>query len=105
MALSEQYDLILMDIQMPHMNGYEATRMLRKKGIETGIIAVTAYAMTGDDQKCLAAGCNDYVSKPIDSRVLLNVIRKYMPSQQNEPVSCQIKSDRRRRNRDRGSSS
>ncbi|MHC4214188.1 MAG: CHASE4 domain-containing protein [Planctomycetota bacterium] len=78
-ALSDNFDLILMDIQMPNMNGYQATRKIRQKGIETNIIAVTAHAMAGDERKCLDAGCNDYITKPINSKVLLTTIRKHLP--------------------------
>ena len=79
-ALAQEFDLILMDIQMPYMNGYEATKTLRKKGITTPIIALTAYAMKGDDKKCTEASCNDYLSKPIDRRELLKIIAEYLPS-------------------------
>jgi len=66
--------VIQMDIQMPYMNGFEATKAIREKGITTPIIAVTANAMKGDDQKCLKAGCNEYLAKPIDRRELLKTI-------------------------------
>jgi PAS domain S-box-containing protein len=70
-------DLILMDIQLPEMNGYEATREIRKFNKSVLIIAQTAYALAGDRELTLKAGCNDYISKPIDRRVLLNIIEKY----------------------------
>ena len=70
---------------MPNMNGYQATRKIRRNGIETAIIAVTAYAMAGDDQKCLDAGCNDYIAKPINRNALLDLIAKYI--NMNEEIS------------------
>ena len=81
-VLTQQFDLIFMDIQMPHMNGYEATRAIRKKGITTPIVALTAYAMKGDDKKCIEAGCDEYLAKPIDRRELLKIIGKYLPSKE-----------------------
>ena len=79
-ALANKYDLILMDIQMPNMNGYEATKALREAGIKTPIVALTACAMKEDEQKCLEAGCDDYLTKPIDRRQLLEKIAKHLPS-------------------------
>jgi len=79
-ALCETFDLIFMDIQMPNMDGYDATRLLRSKGVKTPIIALTAYAMKGDDKKCISAGCNDYLSKPISREKLLPSLRKYLPT-------------------------
>lgn len=66
-------DLILMDVQMPVMNGYEATSLIRKKNIHIPVIAQTAYAMSGEKEKSKLAGCDDYISKPID---INNIIRK-----------------------------
>lgn len=77
-ALSEHFDLILMDIQMPNVDGYEATRALRQEGLAIPIIAVTANAMPGDDAKCINAGCDYYMSKPVDSVELTVVIFKYL---------------------------
>ena len=77
-----QYDLILMDIQMPIMDGYEATRQIRKlKNPETAnipIIAMTANAFEEDRQKALEAGMNEHVSKPIDLERLLEVLKNVL---------------------------
>jgi signal transduction histidine kinase len=70
-------DLILMDIQMPEMNGYEATRQIRQFNNNVIIIAQTAYGLTGDSEKAIAAGCNDYISKPIKKDRLLELMKKY----------------------------
>ena len=75
-AISEAFDLILMDIQMPVMNGYEAIRALRENQISAPIIAVTAHAMDDDAQKCRAAGFDDYIPKPIRFEQLCKVIAK-----------------------------
>jgi len=80
-ATSGHFDLIFMDMQMPCMNGYEATKRLREKGLKTPIIALTANVIKGDDQRCFDAGCDDYLSKPIDRKALLRVIEKYLHSQ------------------------
>ncbi len=77
-ALSRTFDLILMDIQMPNVNGYEAAKILRKKQVQTPIIALTAYALKADRQKCLDAGCDDYIAKPINRKILLKKVRKYL---------------------------
>ena len=67
---------------MPHMNGYEATRALRQQSYEAPIVALTANAMKGDQQKCMDAGCDDYLAKPIDHRELTRIIGKYLPVRQ-----------------------
>lgn len=70
-------DLILMDIKMPGMDGYEATRQIRKFNKDVVIFAQTAYGQKGDNEKAIAAGCNDYISKPIEIDLLINFIQKH----------------------------
>jgi PAS domain S-box-containing protein len=77
-AKSKAFDLIFMDIQMPNMNGYEAAKVLRKAGMVTPIVALTATAMKGDDEKCFEVGCNDYMAKPIDRNKLFEILNKYL---------------------------
>lgn len=72
------YDIILMDIQMPEMNGLEATRTIRQNGIKTPIVAITANALKGDREQCLEAGCDDYLPKPVDKHDLEDMINKYL---------------------------
>jgi two-component system cell cycle response regulator DivK len=74
-------DLILMDIQLPVMDGYTATRQIKADPAlrSIPIIAVTSYALSGEDKKARAAGCDDYVPKPYSPRQLLAKIRQYMP--------------------------
>jgi signal transduction histidine kinase/HPt (histidine-containing phosphotransfer) domain-containing protein len=77
-ALDQSFNLIFMDMQMPNMNGYEATAMLRNKGIAVPIVALTAHAMNEDAEKCINAGCDDYMSKPIDRARLIHILNKYL---------------------------
>ncbi len=81
LADSERPDLILMDIQLPGIDGYEVTRRIKANPAlkHIPIIAVTSYALSGDDQKAFAAGCDGYVTKPYSPRLLLGKIREYLP--------------------------
>ena len=80
MAVAQRPDLILMDIQLPVLDGYEATRRIKADPAlrQIPIIAVTSYALSGDDLKALEAGCDAYVTKPFSPRALLTKIREYL---------------------------
>ena len=77
-------DIILLDIQLPAMDGYAVARALRAMDAlrDTPIVAVTSYAMVGDREKCLAAGCNGYIEKPIDPEHFVAQIESYRPPQE-----------------------
>ncbi len=77
-ALAQNFDLIIMDMQMPGIDGYQATHTLREKGCKCSIIAVTAHALEGDREKCIEAGCNDYVAKPINRDQLYEIVGRYI---------------------------
>ncbi|OGU16843.1 MAG: hypothetical protein A2076_00330 [Geobacteraceae bacterium GWC2_53_11] len=78
---SDTFDVILMDVQMPRMNGFEATRSIREKEVVRGghtiIVAITAFALHNDELKCLASGMDAYLSKPIDFKKCVDLIREF----------------------------
>ena len=93
---NESFDLVLMDVQMPEIDGFEATATIRKKEETTGthlpVVAMTAHAMQGDKERCLAAGMDGYVSKPVNAKELLAVVQaalenSRMPSENTVPVN------------------
>lgn len=72
------FDLVLMDMSMPRVSGYEAVPRLRASGYRTPIVAVTAHSLAGDREKCLAAGCDEYVTKPVDPKKLVEVCERML---------------------------
>jgi CheY-like chemotaxis protein len=76
MALEGDYDIILMDIQMPILDGYQATARLRELGCKVPVVALTAHVMRSEIDKCRAAGCDDYLSKPTGMRRLVEVLHR-----------------------------
>lgn len=85
-------DLVLMDIQLQgKLNGLDVVRKLRARGCATPIIALTAYAMTGDRQRCLEAGCDDYIPKPVSIEELVTVFSRYQPESPQQCPSADAK--------------
>jgi two-component system sensor histidine kinase/response regulator len=80
---SQTFDVVLMDVQMPEMDGIEAARAIRrceqKTSLHVPIIALTAHAMSDDRERCLEAGMDDYISKPVNARALLEIVERYAP--------------------------
>jgi two-component system, cell cycle response regulator DivK len=79
-ALTEQHkpDLVLMDISLPVMDGYEATRQIRRTFESLPVIGMSAHAMQGDAERARAAGCTDYLTKPVDEDLLLRKLKEYL---------------------------
>lgn len=79
-ALAGNFDIVLMDIQMPQLDGYEATRRLRQQGYTRPIVALTAHALKEEKDRCLSAGCNEHFTKPVDRKQLIVLIEKLVRS-------------------------
>ena len=84
MAESEKPDLIFMDCQMPVMNGYEATKKIREMGIDTPIVAVTANALKGEKEKCIACGMTDFLPKPFKNRDIQPILNRWLDMEELE---------------------
>lgn len=78
MALSKKPDLILMDVSLPILDGYEATRQIRKSLLHTPIIGLSAHAMDGHKQKAQDAGCDEYLTKPVNDVLLLDMLKRFL---------------------------
>jgi signal transduction histidine kinase/CheY-like chemotaxis protein len=87
LASQNIFDIIFMDMQMPEMSGYEATEALRKKGLLTPIIALTASAMKGDENKCIGSGCNAYLCKPVERKTLIETVRRFLIVQESDAAA------------------
>ena len=77
-ALEQDPDLILMDISLPVLDGYQATRRIRQRKTSVPIIGLSAHAMSADAEKAKEAGCNDYLTKPIDEDLLIQKLKEYL---------------------------
>ncbi|WP_088654615.1 response regulator [Geofilum rhodophaeum] len=78
MFKANRIDLVLMDLQLPIMDGYTATRAIKEINPDVPIIAQTAHVMSGEREKCMEAGCNDYLAKPIRLQILIDTLSKYL---------------------------
>lgn len=89
-ALMQNYDVILMDIQMPEMDGYEATSSLRAAGYQGAILALTANALKGERERCLQAGCDDYLMKPVEPDALIKLVSLYARTDQRQGAKAAL---------------
>ncbi|WP_455209866.1 ATP-binding protein [Kaarinaea lacus] len=89
LAQQNHFDLIYMDMQMPVLSGVDAVKMLRKQGYDQPIVALTANATNEDKMKCIAAGCNDFLTKPVPREKLYNMTSKYLPTAELSDVKSE----------------
>lgn len=90
----QQFDMVLMDVQMPVMDGLTATRFIRDKmNNRTPVVAMTAHVLPGEREKCLASGMDDYLAKPIDEEELLNLLGRYFSRLQEQTTASQLRED------------
>jgi CheY-like chemotaxis protein len=84
----ERFDLVLMDMAMPVMDGYTAVRTLREMGVEVPIMALTAHALTGERERCMEVGCDEYLTKPVDRALLIEQIRQLLERKRHSSSSA-----------------
>ncbi len=77
-AAHPEIDLVLMDLKMPEMDGYEATRQIKSRKPDLPVLALTAYGLVKDRERAMAAGCDEVVTKPVDKKLLMHSIKKFL---------------------------